>query len=250
MKEEAHIINAITRVVFGKETLQKEYALVLAKLIDTHYRDESLSKKILSNFSVKSYLPQIREKLQKYERGFEKTYVKQFLRNGMHMADKYIAKQYGLIQREGKMAAIAKNTNVVHLGSGALPVTAIVINKLYHAPITCIDIDPKAIELSSTFIAKTGLSNITVKLADAFSYPLYMFDLVIITCSIEKNKELFLHAGNSGRKNRKILFRDPIGLYKLWYKEHSPNDLQGFTIQASDDHNKQWLAQSTVITKE
>ncbi len=105
----------------------------------------------------------------------------------------------------------------VFLGSGALPLTAILLAKdLAEARITCIDCDGEACELAEQLILRLGLSqHVQICEGDALSYSA-SDDETVICASLLDAPGLFEHL-HRGRTQR-VLVRDAEGPYRFCYR--------------------------------
>ena len=103
------------------------------------------------------------------------------------------------------------------LGSGALPVTAILIARdCAETRVVCVDCDGEACELAERLIALLGLSaSIEVASSDAEDYPSAP-DETIICASLLRAPGLF--AALQDRRARRLIIRDAEGPYRFCYR--------------------------------
>ena len=120
-----------------------------------------------------------------------------------------ISKEY---VREGKLFKISESKNILHIGCGAYPVTAITLARLNGSKIVGIDIDARAIRMATNVINKKKLQgNISINIGDGRSYPLEEFDTIIISsCSVPKI-EILKHIFKTAKTNCKIIVREIYG---------------------------------------
>jgi 2-polyprenyl-3-methyl-5-hydroxy-6-metoxy-1,4-benzoquinol methylase len=134
--------------------------------------------------------------------------IKRFAR----LYENTISKEY---EREGKIFNLSDSKNILHIGCGAYPVTAITLAKLNGSNVVAIDIDPKAIKLASKVINKKNLQHrIIIDKGDGRSYPIKKFDTIIVSsCSIPKI-EILNHLFTTANLNCKIIVRETYGISK------------------------------------
>ena len=112
-------------------------------------------------------------------------------------------------KKESKMFDISESKNLLHIGSGAYPITAIMLAKITDAEIVAIDRNSVAINLAKKVISKNELyKKITVKRGDGAEYPVESFDTIIISsCSVPK-LEILEHIFKTAKPKSKIIVRE------------------------------------------
>ena len=112
-------------------------------------------------------------------------------------------------EKESEMFDISESKNLLHIGSGAYPITAIIFAKITDAEIVAIDRDSVAINLAKKVISKNELyKKITIKRGDGAEYPVGSFDTIIISsCSVPK-MEILEHIFKTAKPKSKIIVRE------------------------------------------
>lgn len=107
---------------------------------------------------------------------------------------------------------------VTFLGSGALPLTAIILaQNCPQSKILCVDYDAEAIELSSQLIRRVGLSHrIEVMSIDAKQYIPGKNELVICASLLQGGEEIYNRLKE--RSDCALIVRDAEGIYQFLYK--------------------------------
>ena len=120
--------------------------------------------------------------------------------------EKSISTEY---KRESKMFDISASKNILHIGCGAYPVTAMTLEKMNGKKIVAIDSNPKAVELAKQVINKKKINDkISIENGDGTNYPVKEFDAIIISgCSVPKIQVL-KHVINTAKPNSKIIVRE------------------------------------------
>ena len=88
-------------------------------------------------------------------------------------------------KKELETFKLQSSKNILHIGSGAYPLTAIIFNKNLSANIVSIDKNSFTVKLSKMVVKKNNLSKkITIDESDGREYPLKDFDTIVISgCS-------------------------------------------------------------------
>ncbi|MBU0496751.1 MAG: hypothetical protein KKG04_02205 [Candidatus Thermoplasmatota archaeon] len=107
------------------------------------------------------------------------------------LTEVYINAYEEVIDAELSMLNLRDTDRVIVIGSGAIPVTAILITRKSKVRVTTIDIDPEAVARATLLIHRLGLQQqINVMLADGFSYPLHAFTVIFLLYGISHQERL------------------------------------------------------------
>jgi 2-polyprenyl-3-methyl-5-hydroxy-6-metoxy-1,4-benzoquinol methylase len=114
--------------------------------------------------------------------------------------------------REGNLFKISDSKNILHIGCGSYPVTAITLAKLNGSKVVGIDIDARAIKMATEVINRKNLQDkVSLNIGDGRNYPLDNFDTIIISsCSVPKI-DILNHIFNTAKNNCKIIVREING---------------------------------------
>lgn len=126
------------------------------------------------------------------------------------IADLYentISKEY---EKEYEKFDIQKDSNILHIGCGAYPITAMTITKINGAKIVGIDKNPRSVKLAKKMIHKKKLqSKVTIEQGDGENYPIDRFDTILVSgCSYPREK-ILKHIFETAKNNSKIIVREP-----------------------------------------
>lgn len=127
--------------------------------------------------------------------------------------EKSISREY---EKESKMFDISESNNIIHVGCGAYPITAITLAKMNDKKIVAIDRNPRTVKLAKQVINKKNLHDlIIIENGDGRSYPLERFDTIIVSsCSIPKI-EILKHVFKTAKPNSKIIVRELYGASRV-----------------------------------
>ncbi len=119
---------------------------------------------------------------------------------------KTIITQY---KRESELFNLKDAKNILHIGCGAFPISAMILYEVNGGKIVGIDKNSKFANLAAKLIKKKRLSDrIEIKHGDGISFPLDDFDTIIISgCSVPKIKVL-KHIFQTAKPNTKIIVRE------------------------------------------
>lgn len=122
--------------------------------------------------------------------------------------EKVIGNEY---RKEGKQFVLSKAKNILHIGCGAYPITAMILAEMYDAKVTTIDNDAKAIKYANKVLSNKNLNGkVRAEHGDGTKYLLDGFDTIIISgCSVPKLKVLD-HVLKTAQPQSKIIVRDSI----------------------------------------
>lgn len=111
-----------------------------------------------------------------------------------------------IIDAEITLANITKNDTVLHIGSGSIPASSLLIHKKTKAKIIGIDTNIKTIHESKKFEeVKNG--KITVQHVYSQKYPLDQYDVILIAQGVEPRKEILTNIANQINQNTRVIYR-------------------------------------------
>lgn len=130
-----------------------------------------------------------------------------------------------VIEREIALAQLQPGERVLHIGGGSYPFTALQL-AAYGCHVCLIDNDRQAISNAERIITRSRLSHlIQVKHADGMETSGRGFDAVWISLLVQPKKEIVerLLKTLSEHKNKRIIYRNPRGIFKYFYPAVDPN---------------------------
>ena len=128
------------------------------------------------------------------------------------ISSNYLEMYQEIVDKEIKMAGISSKDQVVVIGCGSLPITAVLVAMKTKAHIIALDNDKTAVKEASNFIINHHLENIVeIKYADGKLYPINKFDVIYLTYGLKKKEDIFNSLVKNSNKNSKIIFRTVIG---------------------------------------
>lgn len=115
-----------------------------------------------------------------------------------------------IVKNEVELCDAQENSNVLCIGGGYFPCTAILFNKFSNASVTVVDNDINAIKSSTKLIKKLGLDNkIHVQFTDGSDVFAEDFDIINLAMQVSPKKAVFDNITQNMKKNSKLLVRTP-----------------------------------------
>jgi protein-L-isoaspartate O-methyltransferase len=111
--------------------------------------------------------------------------------------------------REAQMYDCGENQSILHIGSGAYPITAIALAKMFKGHIVTIDKNPIVLNIAKRVIKKENLTKyVEVLLGNGLTVEVSSFDVIIISsCSVPK-EEILTHIFSKMKDHCKIIVRE------------------------------------------
>jgi hypothetical protein len=230
------------------ETVNKTLSSLVLNLIDKDNLPCAYCDRIMCNDKVAPCITPIRNCCQAAECEMEK-YWSDYLSKKADLSFEtlkefwYFDQYYHIALKENRFIdeLSIENPNFVFIGSGPLPMSGIILNKIKNFDITLVDIDSNAIAMSEKLCSKLS-KNIAHICSDAVELDYKNYDLVFVASMVSNKPKLMkkLHED----KVKHIIIRDAKGFSKLFYealedeifeyyriKDTSPAD--GLTINTS-----------------
>lgn len=194
------------------------YNSVMRELKGYSSETSSFYKELASKGFVKDLT--LQRKFLFIESVIEKVSAEQYLLLGKSpVLEEKLLRHTPMMERDGSCLGLTSDSQVLLAGSGALPITGIILCKKFSCQIICLDSDPEAIELSKKVISAMGLEMYFTFWCDdirTVDFKRREIAAVIIVAFLPHKNEIvgnFLHNGH----NLNLLIRQPRGPYSLIY---------------------------------
>lgn len=129
----------------------------------------------------------------------------------------YFENYQTLVAAELSLLSSAIAARVVFLGAGALPLTAVLlVKRLPHLHVRCVDRDAEACELSSALTRKLGMEARAKIIQSSAEEADIQSDDIVICASLLKAPTLYDALARRGVKT--LIVRDTEGLFRLCYR--------------------------------
>lgn len=235
-KDYENIINQIDWYIFKDNAGSKseEELNQFMRLVKQSVFDEDFAQFFNKQYdSVEKQ--QIGEHLLKIECMVEKETIKNYLDGDTSIIDEKLGRCTPDMIEEGKALCVNAQSHVLLVGSGAMPISGMVLHQQFHCKITCLDFDQDALAIAKQWIDQLDAG-------DAFFY----LCNDIFTLTDFKQYSHFLITGHIFGKNRllqyllpylgkqKILLRNSRGLYRYVYD--CATHFSGYKMACAVDH--------------
>jgi len=139
---------------------------------------------------------------------FSFIFVENLIVNLDKLHDTYFDYYSDIITNEINIAEITSDKQVLHIGSGSIPVTSIIIAKNTGAKVVGIDKNSDSIKKGKTCILKSNLSDkIQLFNMDAESFSVNKFDIIIISHGVKPIDIILTHIAKSMKESAKVIYR-------------------------------------------
>ena len=142
-----------------------------------------------------------------------------------HFYHRYI----GLIENESKLVKFSPEQKVVFIGGGPLPLTLILLTKLYQVRGVSIEIKPEVAELSRQVLNKLGMeSQIEVMVGDETSLKDIDYSVVMVAALAEPKERVFANVWETVDTRTPVLYRTYTGMRAILYSPVTEKATRGF----------------------
>ena len=167
--------------------------------------------------------------LLKIECIVEKKSVLDYLNGETDLINEKLNRCKPCMVKEGQALKITEQSHVLLIGSGAMPISGVILYKEFGCKITCLDIDRDALQLSQKWIEKLGIrKNFSFLCNNIFNIDnLTEYTHLLVTGHIS-DKTTLLKQLHPYMKSQKLLLRNSTGVYRGIYGYTS--DFTGYKI--------------------
>lgn len=195
--------------------------------------DFDSAKHILDDEKMNEALQLIRKFYVKLGARLETENAKQILQShdpwstleSFHFYDRY----QGLLKNENQLVKFTPEQKVVFIGGGPLPLTLILLNKIYHARCVSIEILPEVAKLSRQVIKKLGLeSQIEVLEGDETALKDIDYTVVMVAALAEPKERVFANLWDMVDIFTPVIYRTYTGMRAILYSPVTEKATRGF----------------------
>jgi len=116
-----------------------------------------------------------------------------------------------IVINELKFLDISNKKNILHIGSGPIPATSILISNKTNSKITCLDKNLKSIKQAKVLLSKIKKNKqITVIFSDLKDIQFSLYDLIIVSQGVEPYLKILKDISKQMKKDTKIIFRTSL----------------------------------------
>ena len=138
-----------------------------------------------------------------------------------------------LLKNESELVPFDENTKLVFIGSGPLPLTLIMFNKLFGCKCIGIENQPSVAKLSRHIIRRLGLADdIEIVIGDERYVKHLDYDVIMVAAFAIPKSKVFGNLWEIVDKDTPILYRTYSGMRQMLYEPVKDVDLRGFHQEA------------------
>lgn len=135
----------------------------------------------------------------------------------------------GLLNNESELVPFDENTKFVFIGSGPLPVTIIMMNKMFGCKCVGIEVQPSVAKLSRHIIRRLGLEDdIKIVIGDERYVAHLDYDVIMVAAFAIPKSKVFGNLWEIVDTDTPILYRTYSGMRQMLYEPVKDVDLRGF----------------------
>lgn len=138
-----------------------------------------------------------------------------------------------LVRKQVEAIDMSRDGVLAFIGCGAVPLTQILLSRLYGIRSLGLDVDSKAVELAQKCIKHIGLeSDIQIVQGDESALWELDWDMVLVAALAEPKPRIFrtLHEILKMRGPAPVIYRTYTGMRAVLYSPVQPEDIKGFNI--------------------
>jgi hypothetical protein len=145
--------------------------------------------------------------------------------DSFHFYDRYI----GLIENESQLVKFNNEKTFVFIGSGPLPLTLIMFNKIFGCKCIGIELLEDVADLSRNVLKKLDLDkNIEIIVGDENSIKDLDYDILMVAALAEPKERVFANIWELVDEKTPVLYRTYTGMRAILYSPVTDKDTRGF----------------------
>lgn len=222
------------------------YKTIFQELENLVTDDESTCNEVLSNERVSAIRPQLRKEYLQCIFELEMQWTTKLINSGISNFEieqylKYEQYRIRAYFEHYLLPTIAnfQTNSVLFVGCGSLPITPIIMKKVFNLKVDFLDISEEAINLASRLIEKLNLNDgskfINKNIFEFCDFDSY--DSVIVAGSVgleeEDKSRLILHFKQHLKSGQFLILRPPYQIEKLLVSDFNIKDFTGFKVTSA-----------------
>ncbi len=208
--------------------LEKSVLNVIDQMLDTE-REQVLTDVIKGN-----HLQQLQALYEIYETNLENRFVENLLSHSIDpslrsylMYDRFVR----LIKNEIDLAKIDNSQKIAFIGSGPLPITALLLNQLTGCKVDCYEHYLPAAQISRTLIEKFGVQDdISVIHEPGQQINAKQYSTVVVALLAKPKKSILAQLATTKSEDTSIVCRISDSLRQVFYETTLDSDIEDFEV--------------------
>src|SRR5436305_3577187 len=169
-----------------------------------------------------------------WQKNLESQFAHRLISGKASLADYFLYHRFdSLVRRELALASVPRPRRTLFIGSGPLPLSALLIHLQTGGMVDCVARNASDIAISRQVLEKCGFSH-SVRILCGLDedHEVCGYDLVLIGLLVQPKKNLLKILLKRCQKECRILCRTSLGLRQLVYQPTADRDLRGFHLDA------------------
>jgi len=198
----------------------------LERLLLNDRLSQSAQDEIIALKEIKRDLPALRSYYEKFETDLEYDFTREFLKKespsirGYALYKRFVV----LVRNEARLANISGRDCVLFIGSGPLPITAILLHELTGCRVDCYDSNKRAAEISIDVLKQLGRSRaIRVHNRSGESLGSNSYSAIVIALLAKPKDGILRAVWKNSRKGARIICRTSDGIRQVFYEQTDPH---------------------------
>ena len=166
-----------------------------------------------------------------WETELEYRFARSVIKGQLEISDYLLYERFDTLLRCEMALVPGTPENMLFIGSGPVPISALHMHLQTGRPVDCLDRDPQAVEISRELVRKAGLENAIRIFCDrGEQHNVSKYDLVLVALLAKPKRAILRNLRKSTNPGAHILCRTSTGLRKLVYEPTELQDVHGFYI--------------------
>jgi ribosomal protein S18 acetylase RimI-like enzyme len=241
-QEEGTVSRILRRVSESYETVREnhhkfselhEAIMQLEQFILSTPQDGTKANAVLDGISPEM-LARTNEAYCFWQTRLEDQFAHRFVKGGLTLQDYFLYERFSaLVKRELALISRSAFQRILFLGSGALPISALLLHAEMGVPVHCVARDSSAIEISRKAVESYGARGaVTVLGAKDSDYDIQNYDLIVVGILFRPKKSILKTVRKRSQPGCQVLCQTSCGLGQLIYESISDRERRGFYLKA------------------
>lgn len=166
-----------------------------------------------------------------WETELENRFARSVIKGQLDISDYLLYERFDTLLRCELALVPGSPENILFIGSGPVPISALHMHLQTGRPIDCVDRDLQAVEISRELMRKAGLENaIRISCNRGEQHDVSKYDLVLIALLAKPKRAILRNLRKSTKPGAHILCRTSSGLRRLVYEPTVQRDVHGFYV--------------------
>ncbi len=164
----------------------------------------------------------------------EDQFAHRFVKDGLELQGYLLYQRFSaLVKRELALISRSAFQRILFLGSGAFPISALLLHTETGVPVDCVACDSSVIEISQKVVESYGAAGAVTVLGDKDSdYDTHNYDLIVIGILFRSKKSVLKTIRKHSQPGCQVLCRTSSGTWQLIYESIPDRERRGFYLKA------------------